>query len=715
MSVEPLFSDHWHRVRHLRPRLAADVLTRQHVYRGVPSYVLHRPSTCKYQRLSAATHALLLRFDGDATVDEVWKRTIREPGDDIPTQPDMLDLLARLHEADLLVVDARLDAENLFARGERQDRREWRQRHLNPLNIRIALFDPDRLASAMHRRTGGLSGRALSGAFVAVLLWAAVVAAPRWSTLQHELATIDFLSPVYIGLFLVVYPAMKALHELSHALMLKRFGGTVREAGIALLVLLPVPYVDCSAAALLPDKRERMLVSAAGMMCELLLAALATLLWSVTQGPVHAVALMVMVIGTVSTLLFNGNPLLRFDGYYLLADALEIPNLSTRSRQALHELGRSLFSSDEPAVRTVVADRAERRWLIGYALVAGPFRIALMLGIALMLSERYFFFGMALAIWVATVQLAVPGWRILGFFASTIRGGGPRAPLAGATLLAVAVTAGAAVPVPRHTVVDGVVWLPERVQLPAPGNCEVTEVFASPGAQVSVDTPLLRCHDETLSAAIGLERSRRAELRAERAGIVSSDPVLARVLAGRLAEIDGRIEELERRRDGELVTAMAEGRFVTVSGGTVQGQYFRQGELIGFVVPDTGRTARAVIRQAHVAAFDVPPRSVELQLAEDEIPRDTYDSAIVRRVPEATRRVISAALTSAGGGRLALSARDDGTLVDEPVFDVELRWPEGAPAAGVGSRLRVRFEHEPEPLLRRAATALRRVMPAWSS
>ena len=709
MSTDPLFSDHWHRVRSLKPRLAKDVSVRQHLYRGTPSYVLHRPSTCNYQRLSAATYALLLRLDGNTTVDEVWKQTIRLAGDDLPTQPEMLALLAQLHEADLLSVDTRLDAESLFTRGENLDRRDWRQRHLNPLNIRIALIDPDRIIGVLNRGTSGLSGYALWSVFLASLLWAVMVLAPQWSTLRHEIATLDFFSPEQIGLFLAVYPIMKALHEVSHAVMLKRFGGTVHEAGITLLVLIPVPYVDCSAAILLPDKRQRMLISAAGMMCELLLAAIACLIWSVTEGPLHTIALMVMVIGTVSVLLFNGNPLLRFDGYYLLADAIEVPNLSTRSRQLLIEIGRSLLGRIDPS-RRVAANRSERRWLIGYALISGPYRIVLMLSIAYMLSDQYFVFGLTLAAWVVAVQLLLPGWRIALFIADTIRCGRWRASLAGISLLCLAVAASASVPLPQHTVMDGVVWLPERVQLIAPGHCEVSAELIAPGTFVPVDTPLLRCHDETLASSLSLERSRHAELMAERASIISTDPVRAQVLSSQLAEVNLRIEDIEQRRDAELVTAPIDGQFVTLTDETVRGRYFRQGELIGFIVPRHERTARAVIREADISAFDNPPRSVKLQLAADTHPRNSYQSSILRRVPEASQRVISAALTSAGGGRLNANGADDGTLVDELVFDIELRWPDAAPSVGVGSRLRVRVEHEPQALLPRTVTLIRRTL-----
>src|SRR6185503_545443 len=105
---------------------------------------------------------------------------------------------------------------------------------------------------------------------------------------------------------------------------------------IMLLVLSPVPYVDASSAWAFQDKRKRMMVGAAGIAVELFLGSLALFVWlAVEPGAVRAVAYNVMLISGVSTLLFNGNPLLRFDGYYVLADAIEIPNLGTRANRYL--------------------------------------------------------------------------------------------------------------------------------------------------------------------------------------------------------------------------------------------------------------------------------------------------------------------------------------------------------------------------------------------
>jgi len=129
---------------------------------------------------------------------------------------------------------------------------------------------------------------------------------------------------------------VKALHELGHAYALKHWGGEVHELGLMFLVFLPVPYVDATGSASFGQKWQRALVGAAGIIVELLLSAIALFIWlNAEEGLVRAFAFNVMVIGGVSTVFFNGNPLLRFDGYYILSDLVEIPNLGDRSKRYL--------------------------------------------------------------------------------------------------------------------------------------------------------------------------------------------------------------------------------------------------------------------------------------------------------------------------------------------------------------------------------------------
>ena len=416
MNQDPLFSEHWYRVKDLKPRLASDVIIRRHSYRRVPCYVLHRKSTSAYHRINARVFRLIAELDGSVTINAAWQRAIETQGKQAPTQPELMGLLARLHEAELLTVNRKLDAEQLFTRAQDNDHKETKQRYLNPLFLRFTLFDPDRLLNTLQPLARCLFSRTALVMWMGLIVLALFLLLPHWVNLRYEIAGFDMFSAGNMLLFLTLYPALKLVHELAHGLAVKRFGGEVHELGIALMVFLPIPYVDASAASVLPDKWNRMLVSAAGILVELAVAALATVVWSFSDGMLHDLALTMMLIGGVSTVLFNGNPLLKFDGYYILSDAVEIPNLADRSRQHLLGLARHrLFGM--PPHQAQLADRAEGIWLVLYGLLSSAYKLAIMIAIALMLSEKFFLFGTAMALWVVITLVGLPIWRLLKFVA----------------------------------------------------------------------------------------------------------------------------------------------------------------------------------------------------------------------------------------------------------------------------------------------------------
>ena len=212
---------------------------------------------------------------------------------------------------------------------------------------------------------------------------------------------------------------LKALHELGHGYAVKAFGGAVHEIGIMFLVFAPMPYVDASAASEFRSKWRRALVGAAGMIVEVFIAALALYVWlAVEQGLVRAFAYNVMVVAGISTVVFNGNPLLRYDGYYILSDLLEIPNLAQRATRYWGHLVDSYVFRTE-GLPEFVATPGERIWLLLYAPASFLYRIAVMLAIAIFIASEYLAVGVAIAIWGIFTGVVLPiGKALWQVFAS---------------------------------------------------------------------------------------------------------------------------------------------------------------------------------------------------------------------------------------------------------------------------------------------------------
>ena len=328
---DSLFSASWYRVSELRPRLRTNARIHRHVYRGKTWHVLQDLTNQKFHRFTPATHSVIGLMDGHRTVHEIWLLAAESLGDEAPTQDDMIRLLAQLHMADVLQSDVPPDTAELLERNQKKVRRELMGRFLNPFAVRVPVLDPERFLTRGLPFVRPLTGWIGVALWLAVVVPAVVLVGSNWSGLSEGFVD-RVLTPQNLFLIYLIFPVIKALHELGHGFVARRFGAEVHDMGIMFLVFTPIPYVDASSASALPQKTRRALVGAAGMIVEVFVAALAFYVWlNAEPGAVRTVAFNAMLIGGVTTLGFNANPLLRFDGYYILADLIEIPNLRSRS------------------------------------------------------------------------------------------------------------------------------------------------------------------------------------------------------------------------------------------------------------------------------------------------------------------------------------------------------------------------------------------------
>lgn len=708
MSKGSLFSDQWHRVRGVRPRLANDVNVSRHVYRGRTAYVLHRRASTACHRLDALSFELVDRLDGETSVGQLWERALVERDENAPTQDEWIGLLAELHAAELIVVDRRVAEEKLFDRRQKHRRAEQRQRYLNPLYLRFALHDPDTwlgrfvpLAIQLFSRKAGLI-------WLLLMAWAGVIMISQGAHLWDSLTNTSLLSTRHALLFFMIYPPLKLLHECAHALAVKRAGGAVHETGIALMVLLPLPYVDASASALFADKYDRMLVSSAGILVELACAAIGVLLWAYTQGTFQDIGLVMFMIGGISTLLLNGNPLLKFDGYYLLTDWIEIPNLAARSRRAVLNYLRFLVSGNTDRPKRT-EDRLERIWLYSYGVFSGIYRTLLMLTIAWMVSEQWFFFGVLLAVIILILALIVPAWRTVSALLSDPVYRSVRSTVLVGVVPLVLVIAALWLPFPHSNVIPGVVWIPDEAVIRASAECDVGEVIAKPGEQVLAGDNLFVCEALEGNTKLNELIARVDELQARRAGAVARDSLVLSTLDAELNASKAALEDVQKRVVSQMQTAALDGLFDVVDTSALQGRSLARGDVVGYIIPPVRRTVRLAIDERWITRFDNELEDVELRVTGADAVASVHRTTVLRRTPKATRMVASAALSSFGGGIHEADPNGDGRLLKESVFDIELIWPDLAGPAAVGSHVGVRLVYTPTPLFERLSTTLRQV------
>ena len=412
-----LFSASWYRVAKLKPRLRNQANIVRHVDRGERWYVLQDLASGRFLRLNTAAYHVVALLDGVRTLEDIWQNACLTLGDAAPTQDEILNVLSQLHQANVLLTDRKPDVEELGERRQRLKKLKLKQYLANPLSLKLPLFDPDRLLT----RAVGLLPR---GAWRwLLLLWLLVVlagfgvAAMNWSELTQDITSRIF-TPENMLILWLAFPVLKAVHEFGHGVAIKACGGSCHEMGLMFLVLVPIPYVDASQSTALPDKRQRMLVGLAGMMIELFVASLAIWLWAwASPGVAKALLHEIVILAGVTTLLFNANPLIRFDGYYVFSDWLEIPNLGQKANRYLgYLLNRHVFGVEDGLTPPHLTP-GEAPWLAGYAVTSFLYRMLIAVGIILMIAGQFFFVGVLLALWAAYSMLILPLLRQVRFLA----------------------------------------------------------------------------------------------------------------------------------------------------------------------------------------------------------------------------------------------------------------------------------------------------------
>lgn len=702
----PTTSSQWYRVADLHPRLRGHVKVQRQIYRNEVWYLLADGLRGRTHRINQLAYAFIGRCDGERSVQTVWDCLLDISPDLAPTQDEVIALLVQLNQRGLLQCEQTPDVEQLF-RSDLRERRQSRLQALNPLSFRVALFDPSAILKRFDRLTPYLfSAKAL-------LVWLALVAAAllataaNWPSLKAHAS--DWL-PTTQGIVLswLAFPVIKAIHELAHGLAVRRWGGEVHQAGISLLMLTPVPFVDASTASTFRKTRRRFVVSAAGIMAEMLLAALAILLWTQTQpGLVRDLALVVATIGGISTLLFNGNPLLRFDGYYMLTDVIHLPNLYSRSGNYWRYLflRHGLRLKHIPPPETAPGEKA---WLIGYAPLSWAYRVALSIVIVSWIGH----WSPALATLVGLGSVwALLLSPLLNFFRSFRRGSSPE----GNRHTRLALSAwGIALfvffcilPLPFATVAQGVVWVPENAQLRPQTGGFVQSFAARDGAMVAAGDLIAVLTDPALQVEAERLRHETVQKETELYRLMLGDPVAAANLREHIERLAAELARTEERIAHLEIRAGVAGRLAMPHQLDIEGTYLPQGKAVGYIVTDDPATVRVAVGQDAAALVQSETRSISLRLA--EAPGQTLEGKLKGTIPGASNRLPSAALADHSDGPHVADPTDKEHLkTREPLFIVDLALPI-AQGERIGGRAWVRFEHAAAPLALQCARQLQQL------
>ncbi len=683
----------------VRPRVRPDLRFIFQEFGGERCCVVEDPVTSKFHRVGLAEYRFIRQLDGRVTFNEAFARAALESGTEALTEREAIGVVSWLVDHRLADLGGGIpDQQWREAQGKRLSARLHNV--LNFLFVKVPLGRPDALLARLYPVFKFLCG----WGFFPIWLLAGVAGISQVAVNWERFArgTEGVLSPHNWFWLLVVWVGLKVWHECWHGLVCRHHGGRVREAGVLLVLFVPLGYVDATSSLAFPSKWRRMHVAAAGMYGEFFLAALAAVFWAHTgPGIANTLALNVMVMASVVTLLFNLNPLMRFDGYFLLVDLLEKPNLYTRAQRLVQTLAkRWLLGLDE----TPPAWGESGTWLhLAYGLAALLWRLFVVAAL-LAAATRLFHGGGLLFAVVALGFLLLPPVRAL---AGLLRGRPgqerPRVWVAGLRcgLLTVGLLVLALFPFRLNLTTPGLVRYAGEIILRAEGPGFVTGIHCADGALVEEGALLVTLDNpeqENRLDRLAFDH-RRQDLR-RRLALLDRSPAEYEAEGALLASLrDQYLQQLRYVETLDVVAPRA-GRVVAPQLADLPGRFMHTGDEILRVADPVAVEVVIPIAQDDVDAFRRHlGRPVRVYI---EGRASTWSGRLERISGRASTDLETPALSTLAGGPLAVKpretaagARDEAYELVSPHFwgDITLTAPV-AEGLRAGERVRIKFRGE---------------------
>jgi len=686
----------WQRIAELKPVTLDTMELSARPIRGSHWYVAANAITGDKVRLNPQMYNCLQALDGAKTLSMVCE-THYSLADETDKE-SLASALITLSNAGMVRLNAANDVERILRGVKVAKERKRAERWFNPLAMRFSVVNPDAWITRVLPWLQFLLTRNSLMFFVLLIAMAMLLAISETTPITAEFSRLQS-SPGHWWMYLLLYPLIKLGHEFSHALTIKRFGGNVHEAGFSILVLMPIPFVDASDSWMFAERYQRLLVSAAGILFEAIIASLAIFIWLIVEpGLLRDIAFATTVITMASIFLFNANPLLRFDGYYILQDALDIPNLGTRSTHYLKYLCKRYLFRVEQIESPVTAYR-ERRWFVIYGVLAMFYRWFITAVICVFLYNTLPFIGLCLSAF-AIYQLAVKPLRnLIVYLHSGSELGDTRVSAIFKTAICVLTTIAlmTVVPLPSSTRADGVVWVMDQAEVYATEDGDLIAMPFKAGAWVAEGDVLFKLVSPKLERSLKVVDAEIKVLETERHAARLTNVSKSQSLDRELDELHQRRTAMGERQAGLTIRAQVAGRLALAAGDVALGLHVKAGTPLAFVVQPNDLRIRAVVRQRDIMQVRRGVSSAEVRLAEKL--GSSLDAVVLREIPSGSHSLPSQALAYNGRSGIAVASTPEGTAETlEPVFHMELSLPEQLMTRGIGGRAYVTLTHAPESL-----------------
>ena len=505
--------------RPLTLRMRPDLSARRHKYHGRTFWVVKEPVGLNYYRFHDEEYAILCMLDGRTSLESIKEQFEQQFAPQKITYHDLLQFVGMLHRSGLVISESPGQGHQLRLRRDQKKRRELMGKLANVFALRFRGVDPDRFLTWLYKYTGWFFRWPSVICVMLIGLAALTLVTVEFDVFSKRLPAFhEFFGPKNWFYMAITMAVVKILHEFGHGLSCKHFGGECHELGAMLLVFTPALYCNVSDSWMLPNKWHRAAIGAAGMYVELFLASVATFLWWFsTPGLFNHICLSIMFICSVSTVIFNGNPLLRFDGYYILMDILEIPNLRQKSTDVLKRFFIWLCLGIEQPENPFLPQK--HQWAFGlYTIAAVIYRWIVVFSILFFLNRVFEPYGLkiigqliALSGFVGLVVQPIVGLTKFFYTPGSMRKMKPARLTATIVVLVAALAAFLFLPLPYSVKSTFEVQPRGARQIFPTVTGQIAEVYVRPGQHVEAGAPIMRLDSPELEFELTELDGRRQE------------------------------------------------------------------------------------------------------------------------------------------------------------------------------------------------------------
>lgn len=629
--------------------LRRDLEVSRQVANGDVQYVIRDPITFNSCSLAQEDYQVFLHLEHMQSVQQAFAKLSAAGIIESDQRDEFYQFIVDLQRHNLILLPI-VDGKILYERFAERRKKEKSSLPLRLISFQMPLLNPDRFLEVTKRFAWPLFQNWFMVIWLGLVCLASYMVVVRWTDFSD--ATASLLALKSLPLLLVILCVLKAWHELGHAYACKIFGGNVPEIGLFFIVGTPCAYVDASAAWGFRERWHRVSVNLAGMYFESLIAIAAVFVWSLSQpGLVNSIAHYTIVISTVVTIMFNANPLLKFDGYYVLCDCLGIPNLKRLATASLHNcLKRIFLGLESPRIGTTWW--SDRLYTL-FGAASDLYRVVVTLGIFTFLALQIPTVGLLLGLFYLFVGLIPTVDRVVRYllFQPETRGSRRRAVLLIGSSAA-ALTALIVMPIWTAISFTGIVGRENETFIRAPEPGFVSEVGFKLSQNVQPGDVLFQLTNEELETRHSAVKAEVSKLKSQLLQSLQTNPTEFGLLQQRLRQAELDLGDVERAIGRLTIRAPKDGVVAEWQNTDFTGRFFQSGEPL--LKLESGKwIVRALATEEEVADSQVAVGdAVEFEVIGQ--PGKRLDGRVVGVARSSQTKIDETALTQLGGGDIGI-------------------------------------------------------------